>query len=122
MQLLLGGVFQTLTFYFICAELVFELDWYPKYLCATTSKELPFDSLIYVTYKILNLIQAFQISNTPVVGREIRRSYDKMFLIAFNCRAAERQYVGFIKVIFPAEEILQDKEAGTREEYLKRLR
>ncbi|KON31443.1 aldehyde:ferredoxin oxidoreductase [miscellaneous Crenarchaeota group-1 archaeon SG8-32-3] len=62
MQRIRGGIFESLA---VCrfpnTSLGFELDWYTKYLQAATGKEMPFNALIYVADKTLNLIRAFWI-------------------------------------------------------------
>ncbi len=61
-QRIRGGIFESLT---VCrfpnTSLGFKFEWYTKYLQAATGKEIPFEGLLYVADKTLNLIRAFWI-------------------------------------------------------------
>jgi aldehyde:ferredoxin oxidoreductase len=62
MQRIRGGIFESLV---VCrfpnTSLGFELEWYTKYMQAATGREMPFNTLMYVADKTLNLIRAFWI-------------------------------------------------------------
>ncbi len=70
-QRLRGGVFEALTLCrFPNAQLGLELEWYPKFLKATTGRELSWNTLNQIADRTSHLIRAFWV-------REFGRNWSK---------------------------------------------